>query len=47
MIITDALAQLKRPNVTVTVVVAEHSGNEAEATDALRFDEVRLLAYET
>lgn len=42
-----ALTQLKRPNVTVTVVAAEHSGKEAEATDALRFDDVRLLAYES
>jgi len=47
VIITDALAQLKRPNVTVTVVAAEHSGKDADPTDALRFDEVRLLAYET
>lgn len=47
VIVTDALTQLKRPDVTVTVVAAEHSGKEAEATDALHFEEVRLLAYET
>lgn len=46
MIVTAALEQLKRPNLTVTVVAAEHSGKEATATDALRFDEVRLLVYE-
>ena len=46
VLITEALRQLGRPEVTVTVVAAEHAGKEATPTGALHFDEVRLLAYE-
>jgi hypothetical protein len=46
VIVTDAVQRLETDEVTVTVVAAEHAGEDAEASDALGFSEIRFLLYE-
>jgi hypothetical protein len=46
VIITEALNRVEGAEITITVVGAEHAGEETTPTDALRFGEVRLLVYE-
>lgn len=46
VIVTEALRRLETEELTVTVVAAEHQGEEAEPSDALGFAEIRLLLYE-
>jgi hypothetical protein len=46
VVVTEALARVASEELTVTVVAAEHRGERAEASDALAFDELRLLMYE-
>jgi hypothetical protein len=46
VIIAEALNRVEGTEITITVVGAEHAGEEATPTDALRFGEVRLLVYE-
>lgn len=45
--ITTALRKLGKREVRVTVVAADHEGEEGRPTDALKFERVRLLLYET
>jgi tyrosinase len=46
VMITDALNRTEGEAISITVIGAEHAGEEATATDALQFEEVRLLVYE-
>ena len=45
VIVTEALRRIQAPELVVTVVPVEHGGKEGVASDALAFDELRLLAY--
>jgi hypothetical protein len=44
--VADALARVEDDTLTVTVVAAEHEGEEAAPSDAMEFSEIRLLTYE-
>jgi hypothetical protein len=46
VIVTDALERLDGPELRITVVGADQSGEEARPTDALVFTEVRLLVFD-
>ncbi len=46
VIVTNALRNIEGDTVTVTVVAAEHSGEQAAESDALAFEHLRMAAYE-
>lgn len=46
VVITDALRRVRGSSLTVTVVAADERGKRAQATDALRFEHLRLAAYD-
>ena len=46
VVITTALARVRGSSLTVTVVAVDPRGKRAKASDALRFEHLRLAAYD-
>ena len=46
VIVTNALRDIEGDTVTVTVVAAEHGGEQAVESEALAFEHLRMAAYE-